>query len=230
MDRRGSDLSRHASDGGSNGRAGRHHAAAGEGIRLERRRHLLCACPTHRALRADGAVFGRLHQPLRRPARRHCSGSDDLSRHSGLAGDDRGLAARRAVGRHCRRRHRPGRPGARRNGRDALVRRASRPCRRHAGGEQRDRPAHFPAVSRQGDAGLRVAQRACLRRRDAARGRPRRALDAARPAGRRRPRALWRQGDRAAPRAGPRPRRHDGLAKSTCFTRSGRAEPSGSCL
>src|SRR5271155_5687130 len=49
----------------------------------------------------------------------------------------------------------------------------------------------------------RLAQRAWSRGRDAACGGRRRPHDAARPAGRRRPRALWRKGDRAAASAGP---------------------------
>ena len=185
LDRRGSDVPRHAGDGGSDGRARRHHAAARAGIRLELRRHLVGARVAHRPLRPDGAVFGRLHQPLRRPAGGHGGGGDDLPRDSRFPHDDRALAACGVVGRHCRRRHRARRPGARRDRRDALVRRAARACRRHADGEQRDGSAHLPAPAREADPGLRLAQRAWPCGRDAACGGRRRPPDAARPAGRR---------------------------------------------
>ena len=65
-----------------------------------------------------------------------------------LAGDDARLAARPAVGRRGRRRHRADRDRARRDGRDALVHPAPRAGGRPSLGELGDRPARVPAADR----------------------------------------------------------------------------------
>ena len=70
-----------------------------------------------------------------------------------------------AVGRRGRRRHRPDRDRARRDGRDALVHPAPRPGGGPSVGELGDRPARLPAADRGVDRALRLADgaRLCLR-------------------------------------------------------------------
>ena len=131
------DFPGHAGDGRGHGRARRLHRTAREGIRLERSRHIGCARGAARALRSDRAVRGGLHQPLRRENGGDGGDAADRCRHPGLARHDRTLAARRPVGRDHRLRHRHGRAGARRDGRDPVVRQATRLRRWHADGELR---------------------------------------------------------------------------------------------
>ena len=71
----------------------------------------------------------------------------------------RALAARAALGRAGRRRHRHDRAGARRHRGQPLVHRAARPGHGHAHREHRHRPARLPAAARRGGRALRLARR-----------------------------------------------------------------------
>ncbi len=142
------------------GHARRADRAARAGIRLERRADFLGAGAAHHAVRIVRPVRRRVHESLRRAPRDHGGDGADRGGPAGLAGDDAGVAARSAVGRRRRRRHRADRDGARGDGRDALVQSSPRPGHGHAGGEQRHRPTGVPAADRRNsrrDYGWRMA-------------------------------------------------------------------------
>src|SRR5258708_826514 len=108
-----------------------------------------CIRPARRALHAvrpDGAVRGGPDQSLwHAPGCALGTGLDRL-RTGALARHDAGVAARVAVGRGHRPRHRHDRAGAGRHGRDALVRDATRPSDRPPHRKLGHRPARVPAA------------------------------------------------------------------------------------
>ena len=178
------------------GRARRADRPAAGGVRLVDRHDLGRGRRQPGALRAHRAVRRRAHGAVRHPPGRDGRAA---RRRGGQRPDrvhDRELAARAAVGRARRRRHRVDGARAGRDGHRAVVR---RPPRARLGDPHRrrgDRAAGVPAAGRRGRRGVRVAGRGARGGRRGAGRRAVRGLAAARPA-----RATSAPCPTAAPRA-----------------------------
>ena len=138
----------HAHHVGHDGAARRLHHAAQPRIRLVHGGDLVGAGDPAPVVRADGAVFGRLHRHLRHAARGSRGDRLSADRGGAVAVHDAALAPRRPLGLPVRHRQRDDGAGARRTRRQPLVRAAAWPRARHADGEFGDGAARLSPARR----------------------------------------------------------------------------------